>query len=547
MPLLGRRSSPTWSGRAAASGRGEVAVMAEWPGDESGAETGAFRGDAPPGATAVGPARAAVRDGRVPTPRKTQNPETQTLGIPNPNARNSTPKRSECQTSQTQAHAKCGYPAPALFQSVALEAVLKMGDVNAKDVTNMAWAYVTLKVEAPALFEAMAKHAPKKMCTFKPQELAHTAWAFSEAGCAAPALFGAIADRARQKISAFNPRYLALIVSAFAKANVQAPMLFEAVAFEAQTPKMVRFSPKELCATLKAFSTLKIAAPLFFERAANEAVQKLPEYAPNDVADAVEAFAAMGDAGVSTTAFVKVVAKLPLDFIVALDAHRTLAIVCAFATLGLPPTWLDAAAPKMRELLQKDAPVRIRVAAGETAAAARVAAATASETATRDFDDAELAKLYEAYGLLQLDAPDSAVTRLLGGKCGALRAAHLREALRLKGSENGLPQVRLDAISTALKRIGWAHEAVYVTAEGVCVDFAQPAAGVAIIVDAADDYVLAVGGGRAGAVKGFTAAERRGGGAGPASGAAWVAGGAIAGSRVGRGRVERRRGAPVRL
>jgi len=62
--------------------------------------------------------------------------------------------------------------------------------------------------------------------------------------------------------------------------------------------------------------------------------------------------------------------------------------------------------------------------------------------------------------------------------------------------------VRLDAISTALKRIGWAHEAVYVTAEGVCVDFAQPAAGVAIIVDAADDYVLAVGGGRAGAVKG---------------------------------------------
>ena len=57
-----------------------------------------------------------------------------------------------------------------------------MSDLNAQDITNMAWAFTTASQSDVKLFVALALGAELHVSAFDMQSLANTAWAFAKAG-----------------------------------------------------------------------------------------------------------------------------------------------------------------------------------------------------------------------------------------------------------------------------------------------------------------------------------------------------------------------------
>ena len=57
-----------------------------------------------------------------------------------------------------------------------------MGDFNAQDLANTAWAFATAGQSDAALLTALARAAERRMGHFEAQELVNTAWAFATVG-----------------------------------------------------------------------------------------------------------------------------------------------------------------------------------------------------------------------------------------------------------------------------------------------------------------------------------------------------------------------------
>ena len=70
-------------------------------------------------------------------------------------------------------------PGDTVWRELEKAAVPKLGEFNAQDVSNTAWAYATAGHAAPELFDAMAEAAVPKLGEFTEQALANTAWALS--------------------------------------------------------------------------------------------------------------------------------------------------------------------------------------------------------------------------------------------------------------------------------------------------------------------------------------------------------------------------------
>ena len=57
-----------------------------------------------------------------------------------------------------------------------------VGELNAQDIANTAWAFTTAGHSDAALFQALAMAAKRLLGDFSVQDLANTGWAFATAG-----------------------------------------------------------------------------------------------------------------------------------------------------------------------------------------------------------------------------------------------------------------------------------------------------------------------------------------------------------------------------
>ena len=86
-----------------------------------------------------------------------------------------------------------------------------MGDFNAQDLANIAWAFATACQSDALLFAALARAAERRADEFNGQNLANTAWAFATAGRPAPALLDSILVLDTMESQGATPRAFATV------------------------------------------------------------------------------------------------------------------------------------------------------------------------------------------------------------------------------------------------------------------------------------------------------------------------------------------------
>mmetsp|Transcript_7086 Transcript_7086/g.24902 ORF Transcript_7086/g.24902 Transcript_7086/m.24902 type:complete len:294 (-) Transcript_7086:58-939(-) len=228
--------------------------------------------------------------------------------------------------------------------------------------------------------------------------------------------------------------------------------LFFAIAQDAPR-KVHTFNAQELANTAWAFSTLGFEAPTLFEAIAAESVKKIKAFTSQNLANTVWAFANVG-------------AEAPLLFeAVAFESPKKLA---TFTPLEVANTaWAFSLA-------------------GYAAPALFDAVAPVFEARLCDWDPFLKAQFHQVFIHLRLEAPQHALTLLLGRHETDLKAAFLA-----KGPTPSQGQTRCSA---ALVRIGWTHEFEHVTADGLRLDMAQPLTKVAVEFDGPAHYLIGLDG-----------------------------------------------------
>ena len=68
-----------------------------------------------------------------------------------------------------------------MFVALASVAERRVGDFDAQELANTAWAFAKTEQSDAPLFVALARVAERRMGDFSAQELANTAWAYTEA------------------------------------------------------------------------------------------------------------------------------------------------------------------------------------------------------------------------------------------------------------------------------------------------------------------------------------------------------------------------------
>ena len=191
-----------------------------------------------------------------------------------------------------------GSTATELMAALATSIESRVGDCNAQELANTAWAFAKAEHRASALFDALATAAARRVRDFNAQELANTAHAFAKAGHASPALFDAVAATAAPRLREFTPQGLANTVWAYAAAGHASPSLFEAVA-AASAPRLREFDPQALANTVWAFAKAGHASPALFDAVVAAAAPRLREFTPQGLANTVWAYATAAHASPS--------------------------------------------------------------------------------------------------------------------------------------------------------------------------------------------------------------------------------------------------------
>ncbi|KAJ1452831.1 hypothetical protein M885DRAFT_444564 [Pelagophyceae sp. CCMP2097] len=168
-----------------------------------------------------------------------------------------------------------------VFETLSSVAVQRIEECNSQDLANLAWAFATAEVRDSALFGAVAKKSVQTMEHFNAQDLSNTAWAFSTANQAhEQLLFSAIAsEEAIATVADFRPQAMANIVWAFSTAGVKDAALCDAVAVEA-VRRIGTFDAKALTFTARAFSRAGHAAPALFDAIAAQIEKRIRELLP---------------------------------------------------------------------------------------------------------------------------------------------------------------------------------------------------------------------------------------------------------------------------
>ena len=90
-----------------------------------------------------------------------------------------------------------------LFAALATAAERRVGEFNAQELANTAWAFVTASQWNVPLFVALARAAERRVGEFNAQNLTNTAWAFATASQWDVPLFAALARAAERRVREF--------------------------------------------------------------------------------------------------------------------------------------------------------------------------------------------------------------------------------------------------------------------------------------------------------------------------------------------------------
>ncbi|KAJ1452532.1 hypothetical protein M885DRAFT_526904 [Pelagophyceae sp. CCMP2097] len=179
----------------------------------------------------------------------------------------------------------------ALFSAVASHVPDIVRDFDATELSIMAWAFATAKVESPEMYAAIALQAEKTIREFDSHELANIAWAFSTAKITAPRLFEVVADQAAKKLKHFEAAELANLARAYSQADLYLAHkdVFAAIGAEAMA-KMAAFSPRDLVNVTRAFADCGTFPADLVAAIAQEAQEKIWIFDTGDLNDLEQAF-----------------------------------------------------------------------------------------------------------------------------------------------------------------------------------------------------------------------------------------------------------------
>ena len=85
----------------------------------------------------------------------------------------------------------------------------RVGDFNAQELANTAWAFATAGQSDALLFMTLARAAERRVGDFNAQGLANTAWAFATVGQSDALLFKPLARAAEQRVGDVDVQELA--------------------------------------------------------------------------------------------------------------------------------------------------------------------------------------------------------------------------------------------------------------------------------------------------------------------------------------------------
>jgi hypothetical protein len=161
-----------------------------------------------------------------------------------------------------------------LFPNIAGEALQKVNDFNARDVSQLVWAFATMKVDDSKLFQSVGDVVAGKdiLSSFKFRDLSETVWAFATAKQPHHDMFKKIGDAiiSYKHLRGFKPEELSNIAWAFATAQVSHPALFQKIGDTiAGYNTLDSFEPEHLTIIGSAFKTAKVSHPSMFQRIGN--------------------------------------------------------------------------------------------------------------------------------------------------------------------------------------------------------------------------------------------------------------------------------------
>jgi hypothetical protein len=189
---------------------------------------------------------------------------------------------------------------PSLFRSVG-DAVVKMNDLNEFKPQGLAitvWAYASMDLQNTGLFQKIADHIVelRGMKSFQPQNFSNIVWAFATANTKHPGLFEKVGNAivGLDDLKSFNAQVFSNIVWAYANVNIKHPGLFEEVGNAiVALDDLKSFKPQELSNVVWAYATAYIQHPGLFEKVGDTIVEmkNLKSLKPQDFSNTVWAYA----------------------------------------------------------------------------------------------------------------------------------------------------------------------------------------------------------------------------------------------------------------
>eukprot|EP00984_Skeletonema_dohrnii_P019134 scaffold9083_cov74-Skeletonema_dohrnii-CCMP3373.AAC.2 len=227
-----------------------------------------------------------------------------------------------------------------LFDHIAMSAVEIIAEFNAQDISNFVWAYATMNKPHAVLFEAMGDQvlAFEHLGEFRPQALSNTVWAYATANISHPKLFERVGNSIVESDSLvrFDPQAIANIVWAIATAGVHHSKLFEKMANHiVESDSLDRFNPQNLSNTVWAYATAQVPHPKLFVKMANHIVKtdNLDRFKPQELSNIVWAFAT---AQVSHPKLFQKVAEAAIQRKGGFSNSQAVAnLLWAYATMGI--------------------------------------------------------------------------------------------------------------------------------------------------------------------------------------------------------------------
>ena len=185
-----------------------------------------------------------------------------------------------------------------LLTNIADETIGRFNEFNAQDISNLAWAYATMKIQNRSLFEAMGDFVSNMydLKSFKPQELANIVWAYATANEKHPDLFRIVGDNidSMLDLNPFDPQALSNIVWAYATANEKHPGLFRKIGDNIVSLKDLKpFDPQALSNIVWAYATADEKHTHLFNKVGDSivAMKDLKSFKPQELSNLVWAYA----------------------------------------------------------------------------------------------------------------------------------------------------------------------------------------------------------------------------------------------------------------